>query len=154
MKLWKKNNAWSIRRLVDESFIPATYQASVLCCRLSDLKKMIKYQTVSQAECVGSNFWVPWCKSAFDPYFGPNFTLGIKLKKFWKHCLCVDFRHYNKQMSGVQTICMLMYGANVHACRKFNDLSEKQPALRPNQESRREGWTDAAIMLCKLNKSL
>ena len=27
---------------------------------------------------------------------------------------------------------MLMYGANVHACRKFNDLSEKQPALRPN----------------------
>ena len=22
------------------------------------------------------------------------------------------------------------------------------------QESRREGWTDAAIMLCKLNKSL
>ena len=23
-----------------------------------------------------------------------------------------------------------------------------------NQESRREGWTDAAIMLCKLNKSL
>ena len=25
-----------------------------------------------------------------------------------------------------------MYGANVHACRKFNDLSEKQPALRPN----------------------
>ena len=25
-----------------------------------------------------------------------------------------------------------MYVANVHACRKFNDLSEKQPALRPN----------------------
>ena len=24
----------------------------------------------------------------------------------------------------------------------------------PAQESRREGWTDAAIMLCKLNKSL
>ena len=23
-----------------------------------------------------------------------------------------------------------------------------------HQESRREGWTDAAIMLCKLNKSL
>ena len=29
--------------------------------------------------------------------------------------------------------------------------------IRPHnwdQESRREGWTDAAIMLCKLNKSL
>ena len=25
---------------------------------------------------------------------------------------------------------------------------------RKGQESRREGWTDAAIMLCKLNKSL
>ena len=25
---------------------------------------------------------------------------------------------------------------------------------RENQESRREGWTDEAIMLCKLNKSL
>ena len=26
--------------------------------------------------------------------------------------------------------------------------------FRLGQESRREGWTDAAIMLCKLNKSL
>ena len=33
----KKNNAWNIRRLVDESFIPANQRTRVLYCRLSDL---------------------------------------------------------------------------------------------------------------------
>ena len=32
----KKNNAWNIRHLVDESFFPAIKQTSVLYCRLSD----------------------------------------------------------------------------------------------------------------------
>ena len=35
-KLWKINNTWSIRRLVDESFVPASHRASILHCRLSD----------------------------------------------------------------------------------------------------------------------
>ena len=34
---YKKNNAWDIRCLVDESFVPANQRTSVLCCRLSDL---------------------------------------------------------------------------------------------------------------------
>ena len=29
--------AWNIRRLIDELFVPATQQTSVLYCRLSDL---------------------------------------------------------------------------------------------------------------------
>ena len=37
-KLWKKNNTWNIRRLVDESFVPANQQTSVLYWRLSDFK--------------------------------------------------------------------------------------------------------------------
>ena len=32
-----KNDTWNIRRLVDESFVPANLQTSVLYCRLSDL---------------------------------------------------------------------------------------------------------------------
>ena len=37
------------------------------------------------------------------------------------------------------------YDKIVHwTCNSMNNMS---------QESRREGWTDAAIMLCKLNKS-
>ena len=32
----KKNNAWNIRCLVNESFVPASHRASVLYCRLSD----------------------------------------------------------------------------------------------------------------------
>ena len=32
----KKNNAWNIRRLVDETFVPSVQQTSVLYCRLSD----------------------------------------------------------------------------------------------------------------------
>ena len=34
----KKNNAWNIRRLVDESFIPSTQRPSVYYWRLSDFK--------------------------------------------------------------------------------------------------------------------
>ena len=37
-KLWRKNNTWNIRRLVDESFVPAIQRPSVLCWRLSDFK--------------------------------------------------------------------------------------------------------------------
>ena len=37
-------------------------------------------------------------------------------------------------------------------CIHYSDLLSK--AIASNQESKREGWTDAAIMLCKLNKSL
>ena len=35
---YKKNNASNIRRLVDESFVPANQQTSVLYCRLSDFR--------------------------------------------------------------------------------------------------------------------
>ena len=34
---YEKNNTWNIRRLVDESFVPADQQTNVLYCRLSDL---------------------------------------------------------------------------------------------------------------------
>ena len=34
----KKNNAWNIRRLVDESFVPASQRTIVLYCRLTDFK--------------------------------------------------------------------------------------------------------------------
>ena len=34
---YKKNNAWNIRHLVDESFVPVNQQTSELYCRLSDL---------------------------------------------------------------------------------------------------------------------
>ena len=37
---YKKNNAWNIRRLVDESFVQANQRTSVLYCRLSDFKLM------------------------------------------------------------------------------------------------------------------
>ena len=35
-KLWKNNNTWNIRHLVDESFVPASQQTSVLYWRLTD----------------------------------------------------------------------------------------------------------------------
>ena len=39
--------------------------------------------------------------------------------------------------------------------RRSHSLKKvEQKMIGGNQESRREGWTDAAIMLCKLNKSL
>ena len=36
MRNYKKNNPWNIRRLVDESFVPANQRTSVLYWRLSD----------------------------------------------------------------------------------------------------------------------
>ena len=37
-EIMKKKYTWNIRRLVDESFVPANQQTSVLYCRLSDFK--------------------------------------------------------------------------------------------------------------------
>ena len=34
--LWKKNNTWNIRCLVNESFIPSAQWTSILYCRLTD----------------------------------------------------------------------------------------------------------------------
>ena len=34
----EKNNAWNIRSLVDESFVPSAHRTSVLCCRLRDFQ--------------------------------------------------------------------------------------------------------------------
>ena len=39
-------------------------------------------------------------------------------------------------------------------CNTYTFLNRIRYLYRFSQESRREGWTDAAIMLCKLNKSL
>ena len=44
------------------------------------------------------------------------------------------------------------YGGKANLCVKQNE-SFKKVMKDIDQESRREGWTDAAIMLCKLNKS-
>ena len=43
-KLWKKNNTWNIRCLVDELFVPSTHQPSVLYWRLSDFKNLLVSQ--------------------------------------------------------------------------------------------------------------
>ena len=47
-KLWKKNHTWNIRRLVDESFVPANQRPSVLYWRLSDFSwnKLAQTNTV------------------------------------------------------------------------------------------------------------
>ena len=48
----KKNNAWKIRHLVDESFVPVTQRASVLYWRLSDFWSLWKsYIWTSFQEC-------------------------------------------------------------------------------------------------------
>ena len=33
---WKKNNAWNIRHLVDDSFVPSSKPPSIMYCRLTD----------------------------------------------------------------------------------------------------------------------
>ena len=43
----KKNNAWNIRRLVDESFVPASQRTSVLYCRLTDFKSDNRHQELT-----------------------------------------------------------------------------------------------------------
>ena len=55
--------------------------------------------------------------------------------------------------SRVVLLCSIIMNGS---CCTHLDLLNKVPTIRiyPAQESRREGWKDAAIMLCKLNKSL
>ena len=42
IKKCKKNNAWNIRPLVNESFVQANHQTRILYCRLSDFKTLQK----------------------------------------------------------------------------------------------------------------
>ena len=44
MRNYKKNNAWNIGRLVDESLVPTKQQTSKLYCRLLDFKAQRKPQ--------------------------------------------------------------------------------------------------------------
>ena len=39
---YKENNAWNIRHLLEESFVPANQRTSVLYCRLSDFKTLFE----------------------------------------------------------------------------------------------------------------
>ena len=69
MRNYKKNNAWNIRRLDEESFVPANQQSSVLYCKLSD-------------------FWVGVVLCPFASY-GPVVTGGwptlqFAKKNFWR----------------------------------------------------------------------
>ena len=45
MRNYKKKNAWNIRRLVEESFIPVNQWTSILYCRLSDFYRPTVYKT-------------------------------------------------------------------------------------------------------------
>ena len=39
-EIMKKNNAWNIRRLVDDSFGPSSHQHSVIYCKLTDFMRV------------------------------------------------------------------------------------------------------------------
>merc|ERR1712051_984568 len=45
IKSIRKNNAWNIRLLVDDSFVPFSKQPSVIYCRLTDFKLIHMYET-------------------------------------------------------------------------------------------------------------
>ena len=47
---YEKDNALNIRRLVDESFVPATQRTSVLYCRLSDFKLPLQIEKKSHLQ--------------------------------------------------------------------------------------------------------
>jgi hypothetical protein len=47
MRNYKKNNAWNIGRLVNESFVPANQRTTVLYCRLSDFVDCRTFETAS-----------------------------------------------------------------------------------------------------------
>ena len=55
-KLWKKNDTWNIRCLVDKSFVPANQQTRVLYFRLSDFSKSMR---VAPSEKMSSNCELP-----------------------------------------------------------------------------------------------
>ena len=41
----KNNDAWNLRHLVDESFVPSNQRTSVLYCKLSDFMSMLALQS-------------------------------------------------------------------------------------------------------------
>ena len=64
----KKIYTWNIKRLVDESFIPATQQPSVLYWRLLDFLSRIKYILLTIAAWIISFHNRAW--NRFDLYIG------------------------------------------------------------------------------------
>ena len=59
-KLWKDNNTWNIRPLVDKSFVPASQQTSILYCRFSDFiygRKFFCHVALWSATCALTCFF-------------------------------------------------------------------------------------------------
>jgi hypothetical protein len=50
--IWKKNNTWNIRNLVNELFVPLAQWTSVLFCRLTDFRSM---HSVTKKNCLNSS---------------------------------------------------------------------------------------------------
>ena len=60
-----KNNAWNIRHLVNESFVPANQWTKVLYCRLSDFRMKSFLRSISfPAPIAFRNLLNPFCVTA------------------------------------------------------------------------------------------
>ena len=53
---YKKNNAWNIRRLVNDSFVPANQRTSVLYCRLSHFRASARQMIYGSREFTSTFF--------------------------------------------------------------------------------------------------
>ena len=82
LKLWNNNNIWKIRRLVDESFVPATQQTSVLYCRLLNFWRVAACLPASPTACLAN---LLDCLPASQPVCLPSCkdeTMELELEKY------------------------------------------------------------------------
>ena len=81
-EIMKKNNAWNIRCLVDESFVPATQQTSVLYCRLLNFWRVAACLPASPTACLAN---LLDCLPASQPVCLPSCkdeTMELELEKY------------------------------------------------------------------------
>ena len=127
IKSIKKNNAWNIRLLVDDSFVPSSKQPSVIYCRLTDFELIHMYETFFeryQCTCLTISFWI--ARELQSYYYYYQVTLKRKKKRLSRftstgtarvcHCCLEDKRVFRPFLARAHLIYRQHY---VHLLQQY-----------------------------------
>ena len=134
----KKNNAWNIRRLVDESFVPLTQRPSILYWRLSDFRKCLesKYASihmVGRSKLFRSTSW-----QAVLPQIFTRITLLSSLVAI-ANCLCC-LQVFGCFSIVQNTLSEIKYHSNSLMLIFYSILGKIERCLRPNKKGHKPLW--------------
>ena len=110
---WKKNNTWNTRHLVNESFVPANKQTSVLYCRMSDSYWVLALlgENLSRLFSEHLDFFSMKCiwNSSIQLQFRNHWTSRLE-----RYIICKTRNSYIIHMKAIETVILWLWQAVKH----------------------------------------